>query len=1052
MLICTHNRAVLLERVLQSLDALHAPDTWQVEVLVMANACSDDTHRMLEEYANGTRRFGYPLRWAPVPKPGKSNALNSSIELLQKGIVAFVDDDHRVDPEYLRAICRVADAHPDFSMFCGRIYPDWDGNEPDWVHDDGPYRIRPLPVPRSDSGPEEIEITARHRLPGGGNLALRTDVFDRIGGFATDLGPHGHDLGGGEDTEFLTRARQAGERMIYTPAMVQYHYADPERLKTGYILRKAYHRSRTSTEAPAGRRGVPLYMWRKASQYAALSVLALDSTKRLHFAIRLAATLGEMRAAVGNRPPPESPLARRARRDSQFQITLAALVATIAFTLPADALAGAGTAITALILAAMPLATILVVKALRDYSQTGPRIPDHVRQRFRGYALRVVLFQGVMVFTLLILLGAPGIAILTAWAAVIDTSPAEPAMLLAALGSILVLLFIQFCRHLLYLPANIVASSHYRMSRFYRLWNLLTPARIRAADLVIAGAAAISLVIGAGQLLSRSHSDWLWPLAAFVAFYACLGLWARGSSSKAGHGSNAVRRGERPNILMIGADTLRADRIDGSYIRALSPHLGALAERGTLFANCYVPCARTAPSLISLLTGAWPHQHGVRDNYVEDAETQLKVEGLPTIMRRNGYMTAAISDWCGADMGKFSFGFEYTDVPPDQWNIRYLLRQGPKDLRLLLSLFAHNPAGRALLPEIFALGGVPTTDRLGEDTRELISYLAEQSRPFMLNAFFSTTHGPFGSEYPYYTRFTDPGYRGESRFAMARVSDPFEIIRRQGEPRTEFDLDQIINLYDGCVARFDDEVARILAHLDRLGIADNTIVIVYSDHGMDFFESGTWGQGNSVLGDTSSRTPLLVADPRRPPQGVRHNIVRSIDLFPTLLELTGTPITTKADGQSLVPLIEGNDDHDPRTAYTETGIWLTDLPGTPAGHLRYPPLLELLDVLDFESGTISLQRAHAPQVTRAKDRMLRKGRWKLTYQPLVDGPLLKLFDVESDPGHQHNLIDSHPDVAAQLWRELQCWLDADGCRGEEPLVAERRNAQSNSQMKCNSTE
>jgi arylsulfatase A-like enzyme len=71
-----------------------------------------------------------------------------------------------------------------------------------------------------------------------------------------------------------------------------------------------------------------------------------------------------------------------------------------------------------------------------------------------------------------------------------------------------------------------------------------------------------------------------------------------------------------PNILMIGSDTLRADRLGAlGYHRALTPNIDA-RQQGALFANCYVPCARTAPSLISMLTGTWPHTHGIRDNFV----------------------------------------------------------------------------------------------------------------------------------------------------------------------------------------------------------------------------------------------------------------------------------------------------------------------------------------------------------------------------------------------------------------------------------------------------
>jgi arylsulfatase A-like enzyme len=483
----------------------------------------------------------------------------------------------------------------------------------------------------------------------------------------------------------------------------------------------------------------------------------------------------------------------------------------------------------------------------------------------------------------------------------------------------------------------------------------------------------------------------------------------------------------QPNILMIGSDTLRADRLGAAgYRRRLTPNIDRLAERGTLFTHCYVPCARTAPSLVSLLTGTWPHTHGIRDNFVAAEDALLGVPALPQALREHGYRSAAISDWCGADMGKFTFGFELADLPEDQWNLGYLMRQGPKDLRLFVSLFMHNRLGRHLVPEIYYLGGVPLTSTLGVEARRLVSRLGAQPQPFLLNVFYSTTHPPFASEHPFYLRFADPGYRGESKFAMARLTDPFEIIRRQGDSRKEFDLDQIIDLYDGCVSHFDEEVGKMLGHLERCGLAEETIVVVYSDHGMEFFEHDTWGQGNSVFGDASARVPLLIVDPRRCGRGAVGDVVRSIDLAPTLYELTGTPTPAALDGESLVPVLEGLATRGDRVVLNETGVWVTDLPGTPTGHLRYPDLPDLLDVPDYATGTLAVKPEYAHAVIRAKDRMVRLGRWKLTYQPMQSGEIVQLFDVVEDPECRRDLRAVHPEVAARLMTILDEWLLLDG--------------------------
>ena len=473
---------------------------------------------------------------------------------------------------------------------------------------------------------------------------------------------------------------------------------------------------------------------------------------------------------------------------------------------------------------------------------------------------------------------------------------------------------------------------------------------------------------------------------------------------------------------MIGADTLRADRLGAlGYRRALTPNIDAMAAEGVLFANCYVPCARTAPSLVSLLTGTWPHTHGIRDNFIPDDQTRLTVAALPQLLKPLGYRSAAISDWCGADLGKLSFGFDYADVPEDQWNLKYFIRQGPKDLRLFLSLFAHNRLGRRLLPEIYYLGGVPLTKQMGQRARRLLSRLAHNNEPFLLNVFYSTTHPPFASEWPWYTRFADPAYADESKFAMAKLSDPFDILRRQGSPREEFDLDQIIDLYDGCVAEFDDEVGKMLRHLDACGLADNTIVAIYSDHGMEFFEHDTWGQGNSAIGEASPKIPLVIRDPRRPAVGVVHQVVRSIDFAPTLLDLVGAPAVSGMDGVSLAnyqrqtigPKLD---------AYNETGIWIADIPGLPETHLRYPNLLELTEVPSRESGTLGIKAEYRDIVLAARDRMIRSGHWKLVYQPLQEGYLLMLFDIEADPSCSHNAINQHPEIARSLWGKLERYI------------------------------
>jgi hypothetical protein len=131
------------------------------------------------------------------------------------------------------------------------------------------------------------------------------------------------------------------------------------------------------------------------------------------------------------------------------------------------------------------------------------------------------------------------------------------------------------------------------------------------------------------------------------------------------------------------------------------------------------------------------------------------------------------------------------------------------------------------------------------------------------------------------------------------------------------------------------------------------------------------------------------------------------------------------EGTSLAPLMKGNAIGNQRPAFYETGVWLTDLPGSPATHLRYPSLPDLLEVPDKRLGMICLKLEYVDIVIEAKDRMVRLGDWKLSYEPLADGPLYKLFNIRDDAACSEDVITGNSEVAAQLRALLEEWMAAD---------------------------
>ncbi len=238
------------------------------------------------------------------------------------------------------------------------------------------------------------------------------------------------------------------------------------------------------------------------------------------------------------------------------------------------------------------------------------------------------------------------------------------------------------------------------------------------------------------------------------------------------------------------------------------------------------------------------------------------------------------------------------------------------------------------------------------------------------------------------------------------------------------DVRQIQALYDGAVTSVDDAIGHVLAELDRLGLAERTIVVVTADHGETVFDDGRGqGHGDHLFGDEGTHVPLIVVDPRSGAARARHEgaIVRDVDLAPTLYELTGVPAPADVDGRSLAPALRGQPIA-PRVAYAETELWFTeDIPGlAPELRMPYPGLIGLTE-LDARH-EIVMRKAIQPITLMARHRMVRDERFKLVYVPTRLGPRWFLFDTEKDPHERDDVSAAHPEDVARLRGELWSWM------------------------------
>jgi len=397
----------------------------------------------------------------------------------------------------------------------------------------------------------------------------------------------------------------------------------------------------------------------------------------------------------------------------------------------------------------------------------------------------------------------------------------------------------------------------------------------------------------------------------------------------------------RWNVVLVTLDTTRADRL-GCYgfEKETSPHMDALAAEGVLFETAIAQAAVTPVSHASILTGLNPYQHGVRVMYAADGyRLPSDVPTLTTILKENGYRTAAfLSAFPVSDYFGFQNGFDLFDTGLSD----------PAD-----SIFQKEADG------LYRWDLVRNQRRSDETTDQVIRWLGEERSPFFLWVHYWDPHDVF-------------------------VTPPQEVaaLFLAG---TEGQTERKLALYDAEVFYMDSQFGRLIETLKERGLWKNTAVVVVADHGEGLDDHGWWN--HRILYQEQIRVPLLIRFPGAP-EGVRvTDLVRTIDIVPTLLDALGLKPPAPVEGRSLLPLMTGSPEP-PRIAYADQ-LNLYDLN---AAMLARRPLDDLLYC--------------------AMD-----GTWKLVYRP-THPEQSELYHLAEDPRELENLYsDGHAEVA-RLREEL----------------------------------
>lgn len=494
------------------------------------------------------------------------------------------------------------------------------------------------------------------------------------------------------------------------------------------------------------------------------------------------------------------------------------------------------------------------------------------------------------------------------------------------------------------------------------------------------------------------------------------------------------------NVLIIGSDSLRGDllgcagyrpaRSDGLAQAGVSPVIDAFAARSTRFENCYTSIASTMESGVQLMSSQYPQSHGIRQMYPNQETvqaTQKRIETLPTLLRRRGYDTAAIGDWCAGYYEVIPLGMEHLSVSTFD-NFKIYMSQAVVMAHFVVPLYFDNAFGYRLFPQLQAFAQFVTPEVVTQRVEKRLATVAEQKKPFFWHVFYSCNHLPYRSREPYRSMFADPDYQGRNRNGVDFDIDSFiggTDLESKWKALPPKEVKQICALYDGCTRQFDECVDKILHSLKANGLSDNTIVIITADHGDDHYEPGvTLGHGLTFNGGLqANHVPMIVHVPGAAPQVIPET-VRLIDIIPSLADLIGQKKSTTWQGQSFAGWIRQTETPIFRPFYGETGFPFIQFKVKDVERPKLPAMDELTGIDPNFNYQFVLKPQYLDRLIQAKQRCLKTRSWKLVCTPTAQGGRhFGLFHMSVDSHAENDVTADFPEITQAMKAALEHWMD-----------------------------
>jgi uncharacterized sulfatase len=463
---------------------------------------------------------------------------------------------------------------------------------------------------------------------------------------------------------------------------------------------------------------------------------------------------------------------------------------------------------------------------------------------------------------------------------------------------------------------------------------------------------------------TQVHSRRLSVNSAGLTLFAVLAAaWFAGASFAA----------EKPNVLFIAVDDMNHNL--GTYGHPLvkSPHIDRVAQMGTRFDRAYCQFPLCSPSRSSLMTGLRPDTIKVFNLTTHFREATPEVVTLPQLFMKHGYYAARVGKIYHYQVPG-DIGTDGLDDPPS-WNRRINpIGRDRADKKLVVNLTPGRTLGIGLDYLRSEAGDGELTD--GMVATETIKLLeANKDKPFFIAAGFYLPHLPFIAPKKYFDLYA---------FEKVQVAKgPFDYMKElpagamsvrpwpwMGVNETQ--LREAVQAYWACISYVDAQVGRLLDTLDRLGLADKTIIVFWSDHGYHVGEHGLVKKQS--LFENCARSPLIIAAPGAKGKGKPSpRLVEFLDIYPTVAELAGLTPPKHLEGRSLKPLLDNPRANWDRPAFTQ--VWRATYPGHSVRTERYR-------YIEWDNGKQGAQ----------------------------------LYDCQTDPEEKRNLIDDpkHAKTVAEL--------------------------------------